>query len=469
MGKKALNQKLKKAIIFLIYICNFLILFAYLPFYREFDLYRTDGSNYQLSRFDNIYLPRLHILSISIFVLLLIFLYLFIKSDKKIKGNLFNYLLMALFLLFSLATFFAIDRHTALHGRVYRWEGFISLASYLFLAFLTANFVDELKEFKHYAYLIWGSAVLLSIYGLMQFFGFDFITRDPIRENWYRAFATFGNPNFAASFVVLVLPTLILFYLAAKKGEYKFSAFLASGLLYAFMLATATRGSWLGFFLTAVIALIILFDYLKTKQREVIKLVIFFLLITIFINFFHGGVVSSRFLSIFGDFRDLSSGDEEVIDQVGSSRIFIYRNSLPLLLESPILGVGPDNFAEVFPQEDFQEFKGNQRQIVDKAHSEYIQLGVTTGLPALFIYLALISYILFKLKPKTFKEIDLKKREDQKRFIKSCLFFAIAAYVLQAALNISVITVAPIYWTVLGFAGAYIFKFEIENYEEEVG
>ncbi len=98
-----------------------------------------------------------------------------------------------------------------------------------------------------------------------------------------------------------------------------------------------------------------------------------------------------------------------MIDQVGSSRIFIYRNSLPLLLESPILGVGPDNFAEVFPQEDFQEFKGNQRQIVDKAHSEYIQLGVTTGLPALFIYLALISYILFKLKPKAFKEIDLKK------------------------------------------------------------
>lgn len=180
-------------------------------------------------------------------------------------------------------------------------------------------------------------------------------------------------------------------------------------------------------------------------------------------------MVSSRFLSIFGDFHDLSSGEEEIIDHVGSSRMFIYRNSLPLMFERPLLGVGPDNFAEVFPQEDFQEFKGNQRQIVDKAHSEYIQLGVTTGLPALFIYLFLISYILFKLKPESFKNIDLSREEDQNRFVKSCLFFAIIGYVLQAVLNISVITVAPIYWTVLGFAGAYIIRFENENSEEEAG
>ena len=467
MDKIELPKKLKKAIIYIIFLCNFFILFAYLPFYREFDLYKTDGSNYQLSRFDNIYLPRLHILSISIFILLLIFLYIIIKSDKTIESNVFNYLILALFVLFSLSTYFAVDRYTALNGRIYRWEGFISLGSYLFLAFLTANFVEELKDFKNYAYLIWGSAVILSLYGLMQFFGFDFIKRDPIRENWYRAFATFGNPNFAASFAVLVLPSFMLLYLALKKEKYKLLAFFSSGLIYAFLLATVTRGSWLAFSITAVIALFILFDFLKTKKRELIKLLLFFLLITIFINFFHGGVVSSRFLSIFGDFYDLSSRDEDVIDHVGSSRIFIYRNSLPLMLENPLLGVGPDNFAEIFPQADFQDFKGSQRQIVDKAHSEYIQLGVTTGLPALFLYLALIAYILFKLKPKSFKNIDLSREKDLKKFIKSSLFFAVTAYVLQAALNISVITVAPIFWTVLGFAGAYIRK--IENFEEGAG
>ena len=68
-----LNHKLKldKIIIYLIMVSNFLILFAYLPFYQEFQLFKNADNNYQLLRFDNIYYPRLKILSWSAFVLLI--------------------------------------------------------------------------------------------------------------------------------------------------------------------------------------------------------------------------------------------------------------------------------------------------------------------------------------------------------------------------------------------------------------
>lgn len=451
---------LKNIIIYLIFFANFLILFAYLPFYQEFQLFKGADKSYQLLRFDNIYFPRLKILTYSAFVLLILFLVFIIKNQDYIKNNVFNYLIFSLFILFSISTYFAVDTFTALNGRIYRWEGFIALAAYLFFSFLTANLVKKITYFKIYAYLIWGSASILSVYGLMQYFGFDFIKRDPLRENWYRAFATFGNPNFAASFAVLVLPTFILLYLVLKKRGYKTAAFVGSSLVYAFLLSTATRGAWLAFFLTVITAVILLFDFLKQKKKEILKLFIIFILITIFLNSFHGGLTGLRFISIFHDLQDLSSADDLERNRVGANRMFIYRNSLPLLLEKPILGAGPDNFAEVFPQQKYREFAGNKNQIVDKAHSEYLQLGVTAGIPALIIYLSLIIYILYKLKPKAVQKIELDNKEGLSKFIRLTLFFSILAYVLQAVLNISVITVAPVFWTILGFAGAYIINFK---------
>ena len=457
-----INKKinLKNIIIYLIFWANFLILFAYLPFYQEFQLFKGSNNNYQLLRFDNIYFPRLKILTYSAFVLLILFLIYIIKNQDNIKNNIFNYLIFSLFILFSISTYFAVDTFTALNGRVYRWEGFIALAAYLFYSFLTANLVKKIRYFKIYAYLIWSSAAVLSVYGLIQYFGFDFIKRDPLRENWYRAFATFGNPNFAASFAVLVLPTFILLYLVLKKRSYKSAAFIGSSLVYAFLLATATRGAWLAFFLTATAAVILLFDFLREKKKEIIKLFIIFILITIFLNSFHGGLTGLRFISIFHDLQDLSSADEVERNRVGANRIFIYTNSLPLLLENPILGAGPDNFAEVFPQQKYREFAGSKNQIVDKAHSEYLQLGVTAGIPALIIYSALILYILYQLRPKDVQKIELTQKEGLLEFIKLTLFFSILAYVLQAVLNISVVTVAPVFWTFLGLAGAYIINFK---------
>lgn len=453
--------------IYLIIFSNFLILFAYLPFYQEFQLFKNADNNYQLLRFDNIYYPRLKILSWSAFLLLILFLVYIIKNQDNIKNNLFNYLIFSLFILFSLSTYFAVDSFTALNGRVYRWEGFIALAAYLFFAFLIANLVNKVNYFKIYAYLIWGSAAVLSLYGLLQFFGIDFIKRDPLRENWYRAFSTFGNPNFAASFAVMILPTLIMLYLVLEKGKFKIAAFGVSGLVYAFLLATATRGAWLAFALTVFTALFLVFDFLKKKKKEIFKLLILFILIIFILNSFHGGVMGLRFISIFHDLNDLSSAEEDEIDRVGTYRIFIYRNSLPLIMENPYLGVGPDNFAEIFPQEKYSEFTGTKNRIVDKAHSEYIQLGVTAGIPALAIYLFLLLYLLYNLNPKHLKTIDLESTAGKNKFIKTSLFFAVLAYSLQAALNISVVTVAPIFWTILGFAGAYIVNFKEADFEEE--
>ena len=87
----------------------------------------------------------------------------------------------------------------------------------------------------------------------------------------------------------------------------------------------------------------------------------------------------------------------------------------------------------------------NKKSIVDKAHNEYLQIAVTIGIPALLTYLTLIGIILFK----------------SVRLSKSASFLiplniALISYLIQAFFNISVVSVAPLYWALLGVICSYI-------------
>ncbi|MGM0603320.1 MAG: O-antigen ligase family protein [Bacillota bacterium] len=455
------NITLKKAIVYIIIISNFFVVLTYLPFYKEFQLVKTGEKGYQLVRFDNIYQPKVKILLAAAFVLLILYVFYIIKNQNSFKDDIFNYLIFTLFVLTSLSTYFAVDRFIAVNGRPYRWEGYLVLATYLLFAFLAANLADEVRYFKIFFKVIWISAVTASIYGLIQYFGFDFIKRDPLRENWVRAFSTFGNPNFAASFAACVLPPAVLFYLVSENKKQQKAAYFSSGLFFAFLMATGTRGAWLAFLITSAAAFFLLFKFILKRKRKVIKLIVLFLAVIILLSTANSGLLGFRIFSIFGDFSKLSSEDEGEFASIGSNRMFIYQHTLPLLLERPLLGVGPENFAEVFPQQKYREYTGYKNQIVDKAHSEYLHMGVVLGIPALIIYLLMLFYIFYKLFPSNFPvSVNTSHHSGLVNFIKSALFFSILSYTLQAGLNISVVSAAPVFWTIIGFAGAYIKNLE---------
>lgn len=461
MKKVIKNIDLKKYIIYIIIITNFFVILTYLPFYKEFQLVKTGEKGYRLVRFDNIYQPKVKILLAAAFILLILFIFYIIKKQNSLKDDIFNYLIFSLFILISLSTYFALDRFLAVNGRPYRWEGYLVLGTYLLFSFLTANLVNKIKYFKIYFNVIWVGAASASIYGLIQYFGFDFIKRDPLRENWIRAFSTFGNPNFAASFAALVLPPAVLFYFVSKNKKHQKAAYYSSGLFFAFLLATGTRGAWLAVFITFAAAFLLLFKFIIKRKIKIIKLIVLFMAVIILLSTANSGLLGLRIFSIFGDFSKLSSEDEGEFASIGSNRMFIYQHTLPLMFERPLLGVGPENFAEVFPQHKYREYTGHKNQIVDKAHSEYLHMGVTLGIPALMIYLIMLFYIFYKLFPANFpEEVNLNKIEGYHLFVKSALFLSILSYTLQAGLNISVVSAAPVFWTVIGFAAAYIKNIE---------
>ena len=98
-------------------------------------------------------------------------------------------------------------------------------------------------------------------------------------------------------------------------------------------------------------------------------------------------------------------------------------------LQSAFVGVHSDDmirqFGKVLP--------------VDKAHNEYLHIMATSGVPSLFTY-AIFLYFVLK------KGFALSHQDSRYNMF----MISIVAYLVQAFFNISVVSVAYIFWIFLG-------------------
>lgn len=136
-------------------------------------------------------------------------------------------------------------------------------------------------------------------------------------------------------------------------------------------------------------------------------------------------------------------------EQVGSARGFIWSRTLPLLLETMVLGYGPDTFALVFPQQDFAGkflVYGTTDMVVDKAHNLFLQSAVNTG-----VLSALALLILFGSYLVTATRVYLKHPPgDGAEVVGVACLAGVAGYLVAAIFNDSVVSVAPVFWATLG-------------------
>ena len=118
-----------------------------------------------------------------------------------------------------------------------------------------------------------------------------------------------------------------------------------------------------------------------------------------------------------------------------------------------LLGVGADNFVYAFPNDDYvgKKYMNYATQTITKPHNMYLQIWIQDGFPALLGFAAL--YIIFIIRAvrlsfsKKYK--DLKEDTSFKMLI-MVTAAATTGYMIVGLINDSTITVAPIYWVLLG-------------------
>lgn len=136
-------------------------------------------------------------------------------------------------------------------------------------------------------------------------------------------------------------------------------------------------------------------------------------------------------------------------EKLGSARGYIWSRSIPLLKDNLILGKGPDTFVLEFPQNDLigkYYAYDTPNMTVDKPHNLYLQIALNNGLIALIAFLGImLIYIVDSLKLYA-----LKKEYRTSELFGAAISLGVIGYLLAGVFNDSVISVAPIFWILLG-------------------
>lgn len=165
---------------------------------------------------------------------------------------------------------------------------------------------------------------------------------------------------------------------------------------------------------------------------------------------------------IIGDIKAPSFGFEGR-EQMASNRGYIWSRSLPMLKDTILIGHGPDTYALHFPNNDYVgKFLGfsDINTVVDKPHNMYIQITINTGILSLIAFLALVfSYIL-----SSFKLYFNRKTYNGFMDVAGLgILMAVIVYLFTGLSNDSIVSVAPVFWILLGSGLAVNHKLKSEQ------
>lgn len=150
-----------------------------------------------------------------------------------------------------------------------------------------------------------------------------------------------------------------------------------------------------------------------------------------------------------------------------SSRGYIWSRSITLIKDTLLIGKGPDTFAFYFPQEDYLgklKFMRDAYIIIDKPHNFYLQTAINTGVPSLIVILILFGVCLIRHLKKI---LDLSNMGHSRNF-SVVIFSAIISYLVTGLFTDSVVSVAPVFWILLGIgygSTMVMFQNSTENYK----
>lgn len=309
----------------------------------------------------------------------------FVWSGISKAGGIFILLLLA-------ASLSGVDPFTSILGTQVYFQGAI-LYAYLFLFSLLVSYSKI--SFKHWAYVLVGSATLVSLLAIKDWVLIN-IFNQQIPNYAGRVVSTFGQPNFYAGFLLLTLPFFRLFI----SNWWIMAGFLIS------ILAIILSESRVAFLILSILFLIWLSEELSWKRLMGIILGVSLLIAFIFSIFFGAGFLEK-------EIKDVSQTINPDLTKIGvEKRYYFWPILWELILQRPILGYGLENIAPVFSQyfetnkhilfEENLKVKpylfGLKDLYLDRSHNYILDLLLFSGILGLLGWFGLVIMLFKKLK-----------------------------------------------------------------------
>lgn len=383
-------------------------------------------------------------------------------KDRKFKYTIYDFL-VGCYLLLGIASSIASKYGfvQCILGTNGRGEGLLTIFSYLVtFTICTKGYPYIKKTFK----IALTGAVIVCIYGIIQAnVPLDVKLPFGSSQTLGTAKGTMGNQNFLASYICIFLPMMCYYFLNVKEVK----SLIIVAILFTTLIFTKTLSCYTVFIIMYILISIFSIWYSTDKKRTVLKLFAMTATIVLvfgLINVIKSDIYMDELNGVKTEVSNLANGD----DQFATGRLFIWKKTLLAINNNKLLGVGPDSLKMEFANKQYHSTENRDLldfHIVDKAHSEYLQIAVTTGIPSLIVYVALLVIICVRLLKMVFKMHIYDTDNENKLFI-TMTFIGVISYLGQAIGNISVVQVAPIFWTILGLGAGITLNEKIEKTEK---
>jgi tetratricopeptide (TPR) repeat protein len=372
------------------------IVFSFLIFFVPVFFVYGKGKHYYFSIYD--IFKEVSIQSAAAILLGLYCIKIYAEEKTRVKHSPLLWPLLFFFLTILLSVFQAYNIHEAIiFLRAWFARGIILFVIY--------NYISERGQIKRYLnYLILVSAAV-SFYGVLQHCGVDFSF---LHQN-FTGNATFGNPNFAVEFILLVFPiALMLVFADTKYLSMNFYIFSAP-IMFVFLVLNKSRATWIGGFFAFIIIggyLVSAFirnriTYQGNKKEKAHALWILkslglcaavgiILIIASFtplakhnkqLKTLH--TMTLQVIQEAKTLQDLKLARGEIVrGDTATQRILIWKNSLGMVAHNSVLGVGIGNYKIRYqPYRTAAEQQSTGPDIfVRRSHNEYVQLLAEIGL-----------------------------------------------------------------------------------------
>ncbi len=385
------------------------------------------------------------------------------------KKTIFDWPIKIFLLSQILSTIFSLHPRTSLFGYYTRFNGgLFSILTYILLFYALVNNFTK-KDLPKIILTNFFSAFCVSIYAILEHFGYSiscllssgqFDTNCWVQDVKTRVFASFGQPNWLAAYLIIILPMGLIISTNEKNDEWpklqsKHLIFIkiTNFLMFLGLMFTKSRSGILAFIISSIFLFFVLIIKKKTsKIKKLLNVYALFACLAFFFNF--------QFLSKFlplnqtinlnkkesnltsinqieinsnPELADNFNKNNQTIDPAKTTitlnqllaqhqfddptlfyppasttptdsmeiRKIVWLGALKIFQRYPFLGSGVETFAYSYYRDRLIEHNLNSEWdfLYNKAHNEFLNFLATTGIFGLASYLVLslsIFYLFFK-------------------------------------------------------------------------
>lgn len=322
------------------------------------------------------------------------------------------YLPLGLFLIWALSS---------LLWAVERYEGFtqwVMWATCALIFFVSTQLLKNKVRIQLLFAAVMLAGVFISLLGILQYhFEVDWV------KQRVSPAATFNNKNMAAQVAVLSIPAAIALYLTVKRSSLIWLSALSLTLLYSFVFYTGTKAAWLACIAQlSLLAAAFLFFRLTGKLRfnarsirtkagiaALLTILVMFNLtpegksgrLEQVLNYISATTDNQQIEQPASEADDMEiESEEDAPTNTAKIRLTTWRNTLEIIKEHPLIGVGLSNFGIYYPAATLKGVRDetiNLFRLFEAVHNDYLQIISELGIPALLLVIWALSLILISL------------------------------------------------------------------------